>query len=73
MDSEQEFTVKSVSKLVSSDKVSIDKQVIEKRFKSFDNSSYNLTGINTDNLVQGLSIPFKELTTLKKTISHIVK
>lgn len=72
MDSEQEFTVKSVSKLVSSDKVSIDKQVIEKRFKSFDNSSYNLTGINTDNLVQRLSIPFKELTTLKKQLAILL-
>ena len=64
-----EFKVQSTSLLTQSDKASIDSSVIDKRFKSFNNSSYNLTAINIDNLAQGLSIPFKELTELKKQLA----
>jgi len=69
---DNEFTVQSISLLTISDKVSIDDSVIDKRFKSFNNSSYNLTAIDTSNLATGLSIPFKELTTLKKQLAVLL-
>lgn len=71
-DETQEFTVQSTSLMAQSDQASIDSSVIEKRFKSFNNSSYDLTNINTDNLPQGLSIPFKELTALKKQLAMLL-
>ncbi len=66
------FRVQSTSLLAISDKYSIDSSVIDKRFKSFNNSHYNLTKINTDNLAEGLSIPFKELTELKKRLALLL-
>ena len=68
----QAFKVTSTAKLAHSDQASIDESVINKRFKSFNNSSYNLEEINTDKLVSGLSIPFKELTTLKKQLAQLL-
>ena len=68
-DSNIEFKVQSSSLLTESDKASIDASVIDKRFKSFNNSSYNLINIDTDHLLSGLSIPFKELTELKKQLA----
>jgi putative protease len=68
----QEFSLESTAKLAYSDQVSIDKSVINKRFKSFNNSSYELIKINTDKLAPGLSIPFKELTTLKKQLAQLL-
>ncbi|MCW8833447.1 MAG: U32 family peptidase [Colwellia sp.] len=68
----QEYTVTSTAKLTQSDLVSIDESIINKRFKSFNNSSYELTEINTDKLVQGLSIPFKALTALKKQLARLL-
>lgn len=69
---EQTFIVKSTSLLIPNDKASIDGSVIEKRFKSFNNSSYNLTSLRVDLLPQGLSIPFKELTVLKKQLATLL-
>jgi putative protease len=68
----QEFTVQSTSLLVKSDQSSIDASVIEKRFKSFNNSSYHLTELSTDNLAEGLTIPFKELTALKRQLALLL-
>lgn len=68
----KEFTLKSTSLLVKSDQSSIDASVIEKRFKSFNNSSYDLTNMNTNRLAQGLTIPFKELTVLKKQLALLL-
>ena len=68
----QVFTVQSSSLLVNSDQASIDANVIEKRFKSFNNSSYHLTEINSDTLDEGVTIPFKELTALKKQLAALL-
>jgi len=68
----QTFTVQSSSLLIKSEQSSIDVNVIEKRFKSFNNSHYNLSELNTDNLAAGLSIPFKELTALKKQLALLL-
>lgn len=61
------FTVQSRSLLSSSDDASIDISAIEKRFKSLNNAEFELT-LQTEALVAGLSVPFKELTTLKKQL-----
>lgn len=63
------FTVQSTSLMHTSDNTSIDKATIEKRFKSFNNAEFLLNELNCDNLDEGLSIPFKELTVLKNDIA----
>ncbi len=63
------FTVQSTSLMRTSDNASIDKATIEKRFKSFNNAEFLLNELNCDNLDEGLSIPFKELTALKNEIA----
>ncbi|MEI6859600.1 MAG: peptidase U32 family protein [Shewanella sp.] len=62
------FTVQSRSLLTTSDVASIDDSAIEKRFKSLNNAEFNLQQFITDDLAADLSIPFKELTTLKKQV-----
>ena len=64
----QSLTLHSRSVLVKNDKASIDRAAIEKRFKSLNNAEFELENIATDELVQGLTLPFKELTTLKKQV-----
>ena len=59
------FELKSQSNLVKSGKLSIDRETVEKRFKSFNNAEFNLVELCTQALDDGLSIPFKELTVLK--------
>jgi len=51
--------------MVKSGKLSIDRETIEKRFKSFNNAAYDLTELTTTDLAEDLSIPYKELTQLK--------
>ncbi|QQX78895.1 U32 family peptidase [Shewanella sp. KX20019] len=65
---DKSFTVQSRSQLTSSDDASIDDSAIEKRFKSLHNAEFDLKPLVTDDLAAGLSIPFKELTTLKKQV-----
>ncbi|QDO84845.1 U32 family peptidase [Shewanella psychropiezotolerans] len=62
------FTVQSPSLLTISDDASIDASAIEKRFKSLHNAEFDLQQFVTDDLAAGLSIPFKELTSLKKQV-----
>ncbi|WOT04125.1 peptidase U32 family protein [Shewanella youngdeokensis] len=62
------FSVHSRSLLTQSDDASIDNSAIEKRFKSLNNAEFNLKPIVTNDLPSGLSIPFKELTELKKHV-----
>jgi len=59
------FELQSQSNLVKSGKLSIDRETVEKRFKSFNNAHFNLIEMSTQALDDGLSIPFKELTVLK--------
>lgn len=65
-------TVQSVSQLRHADENAIDAAAIEKRFKSFKKSDYLLTEINVDELGAQLSIPFKELTTMKNEVAFIL-
>jgi len=58
--------------LLASDKNCIDKEAIEKRFKSFNNAQFNLTELNLDGIPEGVNIPFKDLTALKNKLSSIL-
>jgi len=62
----------SVSVLTQSDKYCIDKSAIEKRFKSLNNAEFNLQDLQMEDLAVGLSIPFKELTTLKNQVAFLL-
>jgi putative protease len=66
------FELKSQSVLVKSGKISIDRETVEKRFKSFNNAHFNLVEIITQGLEDGLSIPFKELTVLKNQAAFLL-
>lgn len=68
----QNYVVNSTSLLVKSDKFSIDKTAIEKRFKSLNNAPFNLIKIDTSNFDNNLSIPFKELTALKNEMALLL-
>ncbi|MEP4889054.1 MAG: peptidase U32 family protein [Aliiglaciecola sp.] len=59
------ITLQSSSLLTRSDKNAIDEVALEKRFKSLSNGDYELTKIDSKNLSAGLTVPFRELTTLK--------
>ena len=63
------FTLQSTSLLRASDKAFIDPATINKRFKGFNNAEFLLKEINCDNLDNGLSMPFKELTALKNAVA----
>ncbi|MGL1958201.1 MAG: U32 family peptidase [Colwellia sp.] len=65
----KKFSLQSQRLLTKSDKFSIDRSAIEKRFKSLHNDQYDLINIITDNFPSGLSIPFKELTALKNQLT----
>lgn len=69
---QQTFEVQSLSLLAASEKSNLDAVAIEKRFKSFNNAEYTLTGLVIDDLDTGLSLPFKELTTLKNKIAVLL-
>ncbi|MGJ8693346.1 MAG: peptidase U32 family protein [Thalassotalea sp.] len=64
--------VHSDSLLIASEKSPIDKAAIEKRFKGFNNAEFNLIALTTDLLAENVSIPFRDLTTLKNEIAAIL-
>lgn len=51
-----------------SEKLSVDKEAIEKRFKNINNSNYELVEFDTEQVLDGLSIPYREITTLKNEL-----
>ncbi|MCL1068712.1 U32 family peptidase [Shewanella olleyana] len=51
-----------------SEKLSVDKEAIEKRFKNINNANFELIQLDTDNLTDGMSIPYREITTLKNEL-----
>jgi putative protease len=66
------FVVESEMQLVAADQSSVDRTAIEKRFKSFKNSEYNLQAFDFDDFDAGLSIPFKELTRIKNKVAFLL-
>ncbi len=58
----------SSSLMMPSEKLSVDKEAIEKRFKNINNANYELVQLQTDKLTDGLSIQYREITTLKNEL-----
>ncbi|PCI63218.1 MAG: collagenase-like protease [Gammaproteobacteria bacterium] len=74
---EQTQQVSSTMNLIASEKSALDKKTLEKRFKSFNNANYQLTAMYFEQLFatdseQGLSIPFKELSAMKKRVALLL-
>jgi putative protease len=69
---EQTHVMHSERTLIASEKNCIDHSAIEKRFKSFNNAEFSLTVLSTDNIPDNVTIPFKELTTLKNKIAALL-
>lgn len=59
------FVLQSASNLITASKSALTRETLAKRFKSFNNVQYTLEELNLSLLNDGLSVPFKELTTLK--------
>ena len=66
------ISLQSESLLAASEKSELDEKTLIKRFKSFDNSEFNLTEYVFDQYETGLSIPFKELTALKSQLAFLL-
>ncbi|MDX1282672.1 peptidase U32 family protein [Shewanella colwelliana] len=58
----------STSLMRPSEELSVDKEAIEKRFKNINNANYALMELDTEQLTNGLSIPYREITTLKNAL-----
>ncbi|PKI14228.1 peptidase U32 family protein [Colwellia sp. 12G3] len=69
---EQTHVMHSERALIASEKNCIDHSAIEKRFKSFNNAEFNLSELSTDDMPESVTIPFKELTTLKNKIAALL-
>jgi putative protease len=70
-DDNKTMTLQSEALLTGVDKSALDEKTLTKRFKSFDNSEFALE-LCFDNFTTGLSIPFKELTTLKNQLAFLL-
>jgi len=66
------FIVQTDMTLNEAGQSSIDRAAIEKRFKAFNNSGYVIEGFNFEGLDIGLSIPFRELTSLKNKLAFLL-
>ncbi|MEE9351133.1 MAG: peptidase U32 family protein [Thiotrichaceae bacterium] len=66
-DSNKVHTLHTESKLSAANKMSIDRTILEKRFKNFAISGFTLEDFDCSDLAKGLSLPLKELTVLKNS------
>jgi len=66
------FVIESDSILRSSEKSTIDQAALEKRFKSFNDTNHTIAHFEFESLEPGISIPFKELTTIKNKIAFLL-
>ena len=71
-DIDKVHTLYSESKLGTSKDLPISQSVIEKRFKNFANDGYHLKDIDCSQLADELSVPFRELTALKKRAAFLL-
>jgi putative protease len=69
---DQTFTVQSDMVLIKAAQSPIEQVAIEKRFKSFSNAEYLIELFDFSCLDTGLSIPFKELTSLKNRLEFLL-
>ena len=62
----------SESLLALAGKSELNEEVLKKRFRSFDNAEFNLTNMSFTDLEPGLSVPFKELVSLKNQLAFLL-
>ncbi|MGO2341231.1 peptidase U32 family protein [Vibrio litoralis] len=58
----------SNSLMAESEKLSVDKEAVEKRFKNINNANYELVEFDVEQVADGLSIPYREITALKNEL-----
>lgn len=66
------FVLQSSSPLVKSEKLSLDENALDKRFRGLNNEEYDLQALNSDELDAGLTIPYKELTAIRNEIAIVL-
>lgn len=66
------FIVESSVALKTAAESSITADMLKKRFKSFHNSAYRLVDIDFTNFDEKLSVPFKEITLMKKRLAFLL-
>ena len=66
------FSVQSSENLSSAAEASITKEILETRFKSFNNGNYNLVSTDYSQLDDNLIIPFKEIKAMKKELGFLL-
>jgi putative protease len=66
------FTIKSSVNLRQASDNALTIDALTKRFKSFNNTTYMLAPIDFNEFTEGLSIPFKELTLMKKQLAFLL-
>ncbi|MFT5117528.1 MAG: putative protease [Kiritimatiellia bacterium] len=66
------FVVNSSMNLMAAGQSGIDQAAIEKRFRSFNNSEHLVESFNYAGLDSNLTIPFKELTSLKNKLAFLL-
>ena len=72
-DTEQQvYILRTEMTLVEAGQSSLDRAAVEKRFRAFNNSGYSVEGLNFQGLDAGLTIPFKELTSLKRQLAFLL-
>ena len=64
--------VQSSAALVQADEKPITQVMLEKRFQSFNNARYQLNDMLFDTFDDNLSVPFKELTTLRNELARLL-
>ena len=66
------INIHSKTLLALAGKSELNEEILKKRFRSFDNAEFNLTEIIFTDFDSGLSIPFKELTSLKNQLAFLL-
>jgi len=66
------ISVESDSLLALAGKSELDAEMLTKRFRSFDNAEFKLSHYDFTHYDSGLSIPFKELTSLKNKLTFLL-
>jgi putative protease len=66
------FALFSERDLACEGRLALDREIIEEKFKSINESEYFIEHIELDNLQPDLYLPFKELTSLKNQILYIL-
>ena len=66
------INIHSKTLLALAGKSELNEEMLTKRFRSFDNDEFNLTDVIFTNFDSGLSIPFKELTSLKNQLAFLL-